>query len=470
MDAIAATPLTELHPTLLRLRAAQAATRPDYSQRRDDLQRLHEALKRRLPEMVAALDADFGGRARHESLLADGMTTVADLSHTLRHLRGWMRPRRRRVNLAFLPARGELRPTPLGVVGVMGAWNYPVSLSLVPLVAAIAAGNHVYLKPSEHAPRTALFLRDLLAGVFPPERVAVALGEADLAAQFAALPFDHLFFTGSTALGRKVMQAAAPNLTPVTLELGGKSPALIAPDYPLGHAVERIVTGKCFNAGQTCIAPDYVLLPRNAMEAFIAQARASVARRYPTLAHNPDATAVVNERQFQRLHALIADAREHGAQVEECARAPQDGRRILPLTLLIDPPPEARVMQEENFGPVLPLIPYDDFDAALASVRARERPLAFYPFDRNTARLERTLDAVVAGGVCVNDTMLHFAQHQLPFGGVGPSGMGQYHGEAGFTALSKMMPVMRQARFNAVGLFDPPYGKVAERLLKLLTR
>jgi coniferyl-aldehyde dehydrogenase len=470
MDAIADTPISELHPMLARLRAAQAARAPDYAQRRDDLQRLREALKRRLPEMVAALDADFGGRAPQESLLSDGMTTVTEIGYVLRHLRGWMRPKRRGVNLAFLPARAELRQVPLGVVGIMAPWNYPVNLSLIPLIAAIAAGNHVLLKPSEHTPRTALFLRDLLAEVFPADRVAVALGGPELAGAFAALPVDHLFFTGSTALGRKVMLAAAPNLTPLTLELGGKSPALVAPDYPIEHAAERIVAGKCFNAGQTCIAPDYVLLPRAAVREFIERARASVARRYPTLANNSDVTAVVNERQFQRLKSIIEDARVRGVEVIECASAPQDGRRILPLTLLIDPPADSRAMQEELFGPVLPIKPYDDHAEALTQVREQDRPLAFYPFDRDAARLERTLAVIVAGSVCVNDTMVHFAQHALPFGGVGPSGMGHYHGHAGFLALSKAMPVMRQARFNAVGLFDPPYGKVADRLLKLLIR
>ena len=470
MDAAADTPLTELQPMLARLRAAQAACVPDYRQRRDDLRRLRAALIRRLDEMVAATDADFGGRARPETLVADGMTTVTEIGHALRHLRGWMRPQRQPINLAFAPARAELRHVPLGVVGIMAPWNYPVNLSLIPLVAAIAAGNHVLLKPSEHTPRTALFLRDLLAEVFPADRVAVALGGPALAAQFAALPFDHLFFTGSTALGRKVMQAAAPNLTPLTLELGGKSPVLVAPDYPLAHAADRIVAGKCFNAGQTCIAPDFVLLPRSGVREFVAAAQQSVARRYPTRDGNADLTAVVNAPQFERLQSIVADARARGVEVVECAPPAQDGRRVLPLTLLLDPPQESRAMQEELFGPVLPIVPYDDFEQALAQVRALERPLAFYPFDRDSARLERTLASVVAGGVCVNDTMIHSAQHALPFGGVGPSGMGHYHGEFGFRALSKAMPVLRQSRFNTVGLFDPPYGKVAERLLKLLIR
>lgn len=470
MDAAADTPLTELQPMLARLRTAQAACVPDYRQRRDDLRRLRAALIRRLDEMVVATDADFGGRARPETLVADGMTTVTEIGHALRHLRGWMRPQRQPINLAFAPARAELRHVPLGVVGIMAPWNYPVNLSLIPLVAAIAAGNHVLLKPSEHTPRTALFLRDLLAEVFPSDRVAVALGGPALAAQFAALPFDHLFFTGSTALGRKVMQAAAPHLTPLTLELGGKSPVLVAPGYPLAHAADRIVAGKCFNAGQTCIAPDFVLLPRSGVREFVAAAQQSVARRYPTREGNADLTAVVNAPQFERLQSIVADARTRGVEVIECAPPAQDGRRVLPLTLLLDPPQESRAMQEELFGPVLPIVPYDDFDQALARVRAQERPLAFYPFDRDRTRLERTLSSVIAGGVCVNDTMIHSAQHALPFGGVGPSGMGHYHGEYGFRALSKAMPVLRQARFNTVGLFDPPYGKVAERLLKLLIR
>jgi coniferyl-aldehyde dehydrogenase len=470
MDAVAETPAAELRPLLDRLRAAQAANVPGYAQRRDDLARLRDVFKRRLPQMVDAVSADFGGRARHETLVSDGMTTITEIGHVLRHLRGWMRPRRAGVNLAFLPARAEIRQVPLGVVGIMAPWNYPVNLSLIPLICAVAAGNHVLLKPSEHTPLTAVFLRDLLAEVFPADRVAVALGGPELASAFASLPFDHLFFTGSTALGRKVMAAAAPNLTPVTLELGGKSPALVAPDYPLDHAVERIVAGKCFNAGQTCIAPDYVMLPRASVDAFVAKAQASVARRYPTVDGNADLTAVVNDRQFQRLRAIVADARERGVRVVECSAAPRDGRRVFPLTLLVDPPADSRAMQEELFGPVLPIKPYDRFDDALEAVRAQERPLAFYPFDRDAARLERTLQAVVAGSICVNDTMIHFAQHDLPFGGVGPSGMGAYHGHAGFLALSKAMPVMRQSRWNAIGLFDPPYGKVADALLKLLMR
>ncbi|MDX9764777.1 MAG: aldehyde dehydrogenase family protein, partial [Chiayiivirga sp.] len=254
MTSPVSTPIAELVPTLERLRQAQAAATPDFAQRRDDLRRLRRVFKARMDEMVAAVSADFGGRSRHETLLTDAMTVLAEIDYTLRHLRRWMRPQRKSVDWLFLPARAQVRIQPLGVVGVISPWNYPVNLALIPLVSAIAAGNHVYLKPSEHVPNTSAFLASLLAEVFPTNRVAVALGGADVAAAFSALPFDHLFFTGSTAVGRHVMAAAAPNLTPVTLELGGKSPAIIAPGYPLATAAARIATGKWLNAGQTCIA------------------------------------------------------------------------------------------------------------------------------------------------------------------------------------------------------------------------
>ena len=261
MDIAASTPIQELLPTLKRLRAAQAAATPTYEQRRNDLDRLRDAYQRRVEEMATAVSADFGNRSRHESLIADGMTVLGEIDFLRRHLKSWMRPQRRMVNWIFLPARAEVRVQPLGVVGVIAPWNYPVNLALIPLATAIAAGNHVMLKPSEHTPRTSAFLRDLVGEVFPADRVAVVLGGVDVATAFSSLPFDHLLFTGSTAVGRKVMAAAAANLTPVTLELGGKSPCVIGPDFPLPLAAARIASGKWLNAGQTCIAPDYLLLP-----------------------------------------------------------------------------------------------------------------------------------------------------------------------------------------------------------------
>lgn len=467
------TPVSDLAPTLERLRRAQAAKVPDFAQRRDDLRRLRSVFKARMDEMVGAVNADFGGRSRHETLLTDAMTVLAEIDHTLRHLRRWMRPQRKSVDWLFLPARAQVRFQPLGVIGVISPWNYPVNLALIPLVSAIAAGNHVYLKPSEHVPRTSAFLASLLAEVFPADRVAVALGGADVASAFSALPFDHLFFTGSTAVGRHVMAAAAPNLTPVTLELGGKSPAILAPGYPLDTAAARIATGKWLNAGQTCIAPDYVLLPRQSRDAFAQALRSEVGARYPQLDANPDYTRIVNEGQYRRLRALLDEAREKGATVlplREIDPAKADAERLIAPTLVLDPPADSRLMREEIFGPILPLVGCDSVDAAIDYVNARERPLALYHFDLDRARIERVLDRTIAGGVCVNDTILHIAQSNLPFGGIGPSGMGAYHGHEGFLALSKRKPVFYQSRLSSMALFKPPYRGLADRLAKFLTR
>lgn len=461
-----------LASTLSTLRKAWLKQRPDFAQRRADLDRLAAAIKAKREAIVDAINADFGRRASVETLAADVMVTLEEIKHVRKHLRGWMKPKRAPINLLFLPARGEIRYLPLGVVGIVAPWNYPFQLAIIPLVDAIAAGNHVMIKPSEFTPRTSALIRELCAEVFPAERVAVIEGDAAVGAAFTGLPFDHLLFTGSTAVGRKVMAAAAPNLVPVTLELGGKSPALIAPDYDIAHAAERIATGKLFNAGQTCVAPDYVLVPEAKREAFIEAFFAAVAKRLPSLGDNPDLTCVINPRQSQRLREWLDDAKQRGVAIRQ--HAPDDGKaapgEIIPPTVLIDPPDEARVMQEEIFGPLLPVKGYRTHEEALAYILGRDRPLAFYPFDRDRARLDRTLDTVVAGSVCVNDTLIQFGQHELPIGGVGASGMGHYHGHQGFLTFSKAMPVMRQARLNGMTLFDQPYSGLMKRVLDFLTR
>jgi len=469
----AETPKQDLRPLLDHMRAAQQRQPPGYRQRMDDLKRLGEAVRRYRDDIAKTVSADFGRRSRHETLAADVMVTLDEISHLRSNLRRWMRPERRGVNLAFLPARAEIRRQPLGVVGIVSPWNYPVQLALIPLADAIAAGNHVMLKPSEHTPRTSQLLARLLAEVFPPERVTVVQGDASVGASFSELPFDHLLFTGSTTVGRAVMSAAAPNLVPVTLELGGKSPALVAPDYPIEQAADRIAAGKCFNAGQTCVAPDYVLVPRAQRDAFVRAYLASVRRRYPSLASNPDYTAIVNPRQAERLRSWLDDARDRGVSVVQHrpdGESPPPGVEVIPPTVLLDPPDEARVMQEEIFGPLLPVKSYDSHEQAIDYILERDRPLAFYPFDNQRARLRHTLDRVVAGSVCVNDTLVQFGQHSLPVGGVGPSGMGQYHGEAGFMAFTKPMPVMYQSRINGMKIFDPPFGKLADFVVKFLTR
>ena len=469
MDS-ADTPLHDLQPTLDRLRAAWQANKPDYAQRRDDLLRLRAALKRRLDEMARTIAADFGHRSLDESRIADGMTALNEIDHLIRHLRGWMKPRRVGVGWRFLPARAQVRPVPLGVVGVIAPWNYPVNLALIPLATAIAAGNHVFLKPSEHTPRTSAFLRDLLAEVFPPDRVAVATGGADVGAAFAGLPFDHLVFTGSTAVGRKVMAAAAANLTPLTLELGGKSPAIVCPDYPLAKAAARIATGKWFNGGQTCIAPDYVLVPAGQRDAFVDALRAEVQSRYGAdLSNLSDYTRVVNAGQYARLQGYLDDAAARGIETLTLAGRADPASRVLPPTVLLEPGDDATVMQEEIFGPLLPVKSYRTLDEAIAYVNAHDRPLALYPFSHDRATVERILARTLAGGVSVNDTLFHFAVGNLPFGGVGPSGMGAYHARAGFDAMSKQLPVFWQARMTGGDLLKPPYAK-AKWLLDLIIR
>lgn len=470
MDALA-TPEAELRPTLQRLRTAWQSQRPDHAQRMDDLARLREAFKARSDDMVAAISADFGHRSVHETLLSDAMTVSAEIDHLRGSLRGWMRPQRVGAGWKLWPARAQVRREPVGVVGVLSPWNYPVNLALIPLATAIAAGNHVYLKPSEHTPRTSAWLRELLASVFPPDRVAVATGDAALGAAFSALPFDHLVFTGSTAVGRKVMAAAAPNLTPLTLELGGKSPAIVAADYPPEQAAARLSTGKWFNGGQTCIAPDYVLVDHAQRDALVAALRDEAQARYGGDGRNDDITRIINDGQYRRLRGYLEDARARGLEVIELVALDPvraEAERMIAPTLVLEPGDDAVVMQEEIFGPILPIRSYRTLDEAIAYVEANDRPLALYPFSRDRTVVEKILSRVLAGGVTVNDTLLHFAAGNLPFGGIGASGMGAYHGRAGFDGMSKAMPVLWQARFAASDLLKPPYRGLADRLVRFL--
>ena len=456
-----------------RQRAAWSkAPYPAWDERADRLRRLQRLLVEHEAAIARAIDADFGGRPPIETELAEVWPSLEAVKGALRHGRRWMRPRRAGVGKWFLPARAQLLPQPLGVVGIIVPWNYPLYLGIGPLVAALAAGNRAMVKLSEFTPEFALLMQRLFAAVFAPDEVRVVTGGADVAAQFSALPFDHLLFTGSTAVGRKVMGAAAANLTPVTLELGGKSPAIVAPGYPLGHAAQRIVTGKLLNAGQTCIAPDYVLLPRESVAAFVDAARSEARRGYPRGLADADYCSIVNDRQYRRLAGAVDEAAARGARTEALfdGAARDDARHRLAPVLLVDAPADSAVMREEIFGPVLPLVPYDRIEDAIAFVAARPRPLALYWFDRDEARTQRALQGLPAGGVTVNDTLLHIAQDDLPFGGVGASGMGHYHGQWGFETFSKLQPVFRQSRINAVAMFLPPYSARMRRMLGLMKR
>jgi coniferyl-aldehyde dehydrogenase len=461
-----------LTDTLQRLREAHARDpQPDWPARAARLRALQRLLLTHRAEIAAAIHADFGNRPTEETDLLEIFPSLSAIRHALRHGRRWMRPRRRLAGLAFLPARNVLLPQPLGVVGIIVPWNYPLLLATGPLVDALVAGNRAMVKMSEYTPRFSALFAELVARYFAPDEVVVVTGDAAVAQAFSALPFNHLLFTGSTAVGRLVMAAASANLTPVTLELGGKSPAIIGPGARFDQAVERIVFGKLVNAGQTCVAPDYVLLPRARMAEFIEAAGRTAARMYPPHAQGRQYSSIISDRQYQRLTRLRDDAVAAGAHAHPLGVAGNDpATRHFAPQLLSGVDDGMAVMQEEIFGPLLPLVPYDSLDEALAYVAARPHPLALYLFEQDRARIDHVLARSTAGGVSVNDTLFHFAQQTLPVGGVGASGMGGYHGEAGFRTFSHLKPVFRQARWNGAGLLNPPYGARFRRLLALLLR
>jgi coniferyl-aldehyde dehydrogenase len=445
---------------------------PDWTTRRDRLRRLQRLLIDHQSGIQQAIDADFGRRPENETQLIDLFPSLGEVKSALRHGRRWMTPRRAGVSKWFLPASGEVLPQPLGVVGIIVPWNYPLFLAVGPLAGALAAGNRVLIKLSEFTPAFGTLFARLCRQYFAPDEIAVVIGDAEVAAAFSALPFDHLLFTGSTTVGRKVMAAAAANLTPVTLELGGKSPAVIAPGARLTHAVERILFGKLGNAGQTCIAPDYVLLPRAQVEQFIGIARRVARHMYPAGLADRDFCSIIDARQYARLTAYLHQGEERDARIEPLFDGPQrdDAAHRLAPQLIVDPAFDLDLMHAEIFGPLLPLVPYDTIDAAIRLIVDRPRPLALYWFDHDRRRTDAALRATHAGGVSVNDVLLHIAQDSMPFGGVGASGMGHYHGRWGFDTFSKLKPVFRQSRFNAVGLFAPPYRPLARRLLAAMKR
>ncbi|MBV8273143.1 MAG: coniferyl aldehyde dehydrogenase [Cupriavidus sp.] len=455
--------------------AMRAASRrdqtPPWDVRADRLRRLRRLVQANEEAIAFAISADFTNRPRQETALLEVFPSVAGIDDALRHGKRWMRVRRARTGLWFKPGRSRLMPQPLGVVGIVVPWNYPLYLTIGPLTGALVAGNRAMVKLSEYTPRFSALFAQLVQATFAPDEVAVINGDADVAAAFSTLPFDHLLFTGSTNVGHHVMRAAAANLTPVTLELGGKSPAIIGPHADFDRAVERILVGKLLNAGQTCIAPDYVLVQADQRDRFAEAARRCVSRLYPDIARNADYTSIISPRHFDRLVSMIDAAGAAGAHVVPLTDAtPDAATRRLPPVLLTDVPEDVMAMQEEIFGPVLPVVTYRSIDDAIGFVNARPRPLALYVFDKSGDVVDRVMHQTVAGGVTVNDTLFHIAQDDLPFGGVGPSGMGVYHGKAGFETFSKLKPVFHQAGLNGAGLLKPPYGKRFEAMLKMLLR
>jgi len=463
-----------LFELLQRQRAAFAEEmNPTVAVRKDRLDRLAAMGEKHAAQIVEAIGADFGHRSPHETQMAELVLMGATIRHARRHLKGWMKTRRVPTALHYLPASNRLMRQPLGVVGIVAPWNYPYQLSVTPAVAAIAAGNRVMIKPSELTPRFSELLQRIVGESFAEEEIAVVIGDAQTGKAFTELPFDHLFFTGSTAVGRMVAQAAAKNLTPVTLELGGKSPAILDPSSDLATVAPRLAFGKLLNAGQTCIAPDYAFVPRDRIESFVEQMQRAVAEMYPRLAANPDYTSIVSDRHFARLQGLLEDARSKGARIVTINPAGETfdpASRKQPPVLVLGATPEMKLMQEEIFGPILPVLGYDRIEEAISYINRHDRPLALYWFGADGASRDKVLNQTISGGVTLNDCIWHIAQEDQPFGGVGASGTGSYHGEWGFRTFSKEKPVFTQSRLNGMFLMYPPYGKTVERMLALLKR
>jgi coniferyl-aldehyde dehydrogenase len=440
---------------------------PSYLERMDALKALYDVVRQHRRELAASIDADFGNRSRVETDLGEIMPVLNSIKHARKHLKRWMRPVSRSVGLAFRPASAKIVYQPLGVVGVLAPWNYPLTLTLVPLVEALAAGNRVMIKPSELTPRTSALLALLLSKIFPEDRVAVVVGGPDVAERFSRLPFDHLFFTGSTRVGRAVMMAASANLTPVTLELGGKSPVVLCRDYPLKKAARLIAIGKLFNGGQSCVAPDYVLAPDDLVEAFSKAYIEIAAELYPRLTGNSDYTSTISDRHYARLQQMIEEAAKGGASVLQHSDSRAASERKLPPTVLLNVSPDALAMREEIFGPVLPVLGYRDLQRAIDLINARPKPLALYCFSNDRRSIDKVLDNTRSGGVTINGTLMHATQEDLAFGGVGESGTGAYHGQAGFIRLSHARGVMELSRFNTSDRIAAPYGKLTKFVTRL---
>lgn len=441
---------------------------PSATERKENLKRLKRVLLKNESRILDAIDRDFSCRSRDETLIAEVMPSVQGINYALKHLDGWMKPSRRAVSVLFQPASNKVHYQPLGVVGVIVPWNYPIFLAVGPLVAALAAGNRVMLKMSEFTPHTSALFKELIESTFPQDLVAVINGEADVAADFSSRPFDHLLFTGSTSVGKLVMRAAAEHLTPVTLELGGKSPAIISSDVPMTDAAQRIAFGKAINAGQTCVAPDYVLCPADRIQSFVDEFRSQFAEMYPSLRDNDDFTAIINERQYERLQAYLDDARSKGAEVIEVNPAQEnmtDGTRKMPIHLVLKATADMKVLQDEIFGPILPVVSYNGIDEAITYINDRPRPLSLYYFGYERDMQDYVITQTHSGGMCINDTLMHVAQDDLPFGGVGASGMGSYHGKEGFLTFSHARAIFSKQRFNSGKFVYAPHGTAMHKMV-----
>ncbi|MGS0827160.1 coniferyl aldehyde dehydrogenase [Shewanella sp. 0m-8] len=440
---------------------------PSYDARVEHLKSLKAAILNYQDQLVEALNRDYGNRSIDDSMISDIMPCINNINYSLKHLNKWMKPSSRHAGLLLAPAKIKVHYQPLGVVGIIVPWNFPIMLSVGPLITALAAGNRAMIKLSEFTPETNQVIKTMLSSIFDDTHVVCVEGEAEVAAEFSALPFDHILFTGSTTVGRHVMRAAADNLTPVTLELGGKSPVIVADDIDMDIAVERMIYGKCLNAGQICVAPDYVLVPRNKVDSFIQAYKNKFTRMYGKVSDNKDYGSVINQRQFERIMHVLEDAKAKGATIISANdEAINTDKRKVPTQLIQNSSDDMLLLQEEIFGPLLPVIPYDNLEEAIAYINQRPRPLALYLMSFNKDTQQRVLANTHSGGVCINETVFHVAADDAPFGGIGPSGMGHYHGKEGFLTLSHAKTVLSRGKYLNTGkLVHPPYGGIIQRIL-----
>jgi len=456
----------------LQKQAYVAYPMPSVKYRIDNLKNLKNSIISYQEKLVAAMSYDFGHRSSAESVIADILPTINSINYHIKNIPSWVKPEKRKTGLLLAPAKINVHYQPLGVIGIIVPWNFPVQMSMAPLIAALSSGNRVMIKMSEYTPSTNAVITEMINGLFQNDEVAIIQGGVDIAEAFSKTAFDHLIFTGSSEIGKKVMKAASANLTPVTLELGGKSPVIICDDIDIRTAVERLILGKCINAGQICVAPDYVFCPKGKTEQFITEFKNQFKRMYNGINNNDDYSNIINDTQFQRLIELIDDAKEKGGNVVSVSGENPDNknRRIAPH-LVTNVNDDMQVMQNEIFGPVLPIIPYDDLQDTLNYINRRPRPLALYvmTFNKNTQNM--IIENTHSGGVCINDTAFHVAADDAPFGGIGSSGMGQYHGKEGFLTFSKAKTVMTRGRFNSGKVMFPPYGqKIQNFILNLFIK
>ena len=442
----------------------------------DRLQRGVDVVIKYNEKITDALNADFTCRPREVTLLTDVGAGIAPMKHAIKHLRSWMKPEKRPTMFPFnlFGGRSRIEYQPLGVVGIIAPWNFPINMVFAPLAGVLAAGNRAMIKPSEFTPATSALMAEMIAEAYDPVEVAIFDGGPEVGQAFSNLPFDHMIFTGATSIARHILAAAARNLVPVTLELGGKSPVVVSRSADIEKSLGRIMTGKTLNAGQICLAPDYLLVPEEKLQEVIAAAQKAVAQMYPRILDNPQYTSVINERHFERLNGYLAEASERGQKIIPINPAKEDfstqqGTLKIPPTLIPEPANDLKMMEEELFGPLLPIRTYNNFEETISYINSQPRPLAAYYFGDDKQEETALISRTTSGGVCINDVIMQVAQEDLPFGGVGPSGMGAYHGLKGFQTFSHAKSIYRQANINIakLGGMLPPYGKATESTIKM---